>query len=270
MKAKHLSPIQQRFELLSRQGRKAFVPYLSLGNPELSSCRDLALMLEDCGADILELGLPFTDPIADGPTNQRAAQRAIEAGIRAEHLAELTAELRGIGFSLPIVLFTYYNPLIQLRRRGLLGDLLKDIDGVLVTDLPPEEAQEHIGSCRESQLDTIFLASPTTPSSRLAQICAVSSGFLYCVSSEGVTGSRSELPKELESRVTELKQTSALPVCVGFGISRREQAERVCQVADGYVIGSALGAVIEDAWLGGADPVAAAREFVRKVDPRGP
>jgi tryptophan synthase alpha chain len=244
------------------------VPYLTLGDPSLELTRELAFMLEETGADVLELGLPFTDPIADGPTNQRAAQRALERGVRSEDLLKLVRDLREGGFTLPIVLFTYFNPLLQLAREGQLKDRLRDIDGILVTDLPPEEASTHIASCREAGIDTIFLAAPTTPETRVASLAESTSGFLYYVSSTGVTGARSALPDGLEAQVAMLRRHCDLPVCVGFGISTRSLAERVCEVADGYVIGSALGAVIEQAHDAGEDPVAAARRFVLAVDPR--
>jgi len=262
------SRIADRFARLRAEGRKAFVPYLTVGDPSLDLTRELAFMLEDAGADILELGLPFTDPIADGPTNQRAAQRALDRGVRGEHLLKLVSELREGGFTLPIVLFTYFNPLLQLVGTRPLEDRLRGIDGVLVTDLPPEEAKAHIASCRRAGIDTIFLAAPTTPEARVAALAESTSGFLYYVSSTGVTGSRSALPDSLESQVAMLRRHCDLPICVGFGISTRDLAGRVCEVADGYVIGSALGAVIEQAHDAGDDPVRAARHFIGSVDPR--
>jgi len=265
-----VSRITQRFHELRAAGRKAFVPYLTVGDPSLSLTRELAFMLEENGADVLELGLPFTDPIADGPTNQRAAQRALERGVRSEHLLELVSDLRTGGFKLPIVLFTYFNPLMQLASKGPLIDNLQGVDGILVTDLPPEEAGQHMELCRQAELDTIFLAAPTSPEQRIAKLAECTSGFLYYVSSKGVTGSRSALPDDLESKVAMLRKHCSAPICVGFGISNRNLAERVCAVADGYVIGSALGATIEKAQDAGQDPVEAARRFVIAVDPRGP
>ncbi len=260
--------IAERFEQLRQAGRKAFVPYLTVGDPSLETSFELALMLEDSGADILELGLPFSDPIADGPTNQRAAQRALDRGVRTPDLLQLVQRLRERGFSLPIVLFTYANPLLQLAEHGPLGDALQGIDGVLVTDLPPEEAGEHIQQCRDAGIDTIFLAAPTTPATRLPRIAAATTGFLYYVSSKGVTGSRSALPESLEARVAELRASCSTPICVGFGVSSRDLAARVCAIADGYVIGSALATVIEAAAAAGEDPIEAARRFVTEVDPR--
>ena len=260
--------IAQCFEQLRAADRKAFVPYLTVGDPSLELTLELAQMLETSGADILELGLPFTDPIADGPTNQRAAQRALDRGVRTPDLLTLVRKLRQQGSQLPIVLFTYYNPLLQLAKRGSLADELEGVDGILVTDLPPEEAREHIEDCRAAGIDTIFLAAPTTPEARLPQLTEAATGFLYYVSSKGVTGSRSTLPADLEDQVNALRRHCSTPVCVGFGISTRELAARVCAVADGYVIGSALGSIIESASSSGEDPVEAARRFVLAVDPR--
>jgi tryptophan synthase alpha chain len=269
------SRICYRFEYLRANGSgKAFVPYLTAGDPDIETTRALARMLERRGADVLELGVPFTDPIADGPVNQRAAQRALERGVRPADVLALVRELRGAGFGLPIVLFTYSNPLLRLLgeageagyARALLG-----VDGVLVTDLPPEEADPHVRACRGAGIDTIFLASPTTPEPRIPALVAASSGFLYYVSSAGVTGARSELPSDLEGQIARIRPHSAarqLPLCVGFGIASREVAARVCSVADGFVVGSALSAVIERAVAEGRDPVGAAEAFVEAVDPR--
>ena len=263
-----MSRISSRFDLLRSQGRKAFVPYITAGWPSPEFTLKLARMLEQEGADILELGLPHTDPIADGPTNQRAAQEALDSGMTPAQLAEVVDELRSSGFALPIVLFTYGNPLRSLLARPEGDALLEQIDGVLVTDLPPEEAGEHIRRCRAADVDTIFLAAPTTPDARLPLITEAASGFVYYVSSRGVTGARSDLPSDLEGQVARVRAATDLPVCVGFGIADRATAGRVCAAADGYVIGSALGKVIEVARTEGRDQLEAARRFVREVDPR--
>ena len=259
-----MSRITDRFASLRDQGRKAFVPYLTAGDPDLETTASLARMLERNGADVLELGVPFTDPIADGPTNQRAAQRALDRGVTPGDVLELVEELRRTGFALPIVLFTYSNPLLRLQERTAV----LPVDGILVTDLPPEEAAGHISFCRAAGIDTIFLAAPTTPTSRIEAIAAATTGFLYYVSSKGVTGARSELPADLEGQIARLRGRTGLPVCVGFGIGSREVAARVCAASDGYVVGSALGRVIESAVEAGDDPVVAAERFVRSIDPR--
>jgi tryptophan synthase alpha chain len=260
-----MSRIAERFSSLA--GRKAFVPYLTAGDPSLDVTRQLAHMLEAEGADVLELGVPFTDPIADGPVNQRASQRALDRGVTPGDVLDLVTTLRDEGFALPIVLFTYSNPLLRILADGGYARL-SGVDGMLVTDLPPEEADEHIAAARAHGLDTVFLAAPTTPPERMAAIGQASSGFLYYVSSKGVTGARSALPDDLEGQVAAIKANTDLPVCVGFGISTRESAARVCEVADGFVIGSALVRTVEEAVEADRDPVEALRAFVRSVDPR--
>jgi tryptophan synthase alpha chain len=263
-----VSRIAARFDRLRSQGRKAFVPYITAGSPNIEFTIELARMLERSGADILELGLPHTDPIADGPTNQRAAQQALEAGMTPQHLLDAVGELRNSGFELPIVLFTYFNPLRSLLARPEGTAALAGIDGILVTDLPPEEARDHIASCRAADIDTIFLAAPTTPTERIPRIAEAGRGFLYYVSSKGVTGARDGLPQDLEAQVARLRAATDLPVCVGFGIANRSTAARVCAVADGYVVGSALGKVIEGALAEGSDALLAAERFVGGLDPR--
>ena len=263
-----MSRISERFELLRRDNRKAFVPYVTAGSPDIETTISLAQMLERCGADVLELGLPHTDPIADGPTNQRAAQQALEAGMTPQHLLDAVGELRRRGFALPIVLFTYSNPLRSLLARPEGASALAGIDGILVTDLPPEEAGDHIRTCRAADIDTIFLAAPTTPTVRLPTLADAGRGFLYYVSSKGVTGARTGLPQDLEAQVARMREATNLPICVGFGIANRPTAARVCAVADGYVVGSALGRVIEEARAEGSDPLAAAERFVGAIDPR--
>ncbi|MCO4769739.1 MAG: tryptophan synthase subunit alpha [Deltaproteobacteria bacterium] len=261
--------ISARFAVLQDQSRKAFVPYLTAGDPDLATTGALCRMLAEEGADIIELGVPFTDPIADGPTNQRAAQRALDRGIRPDGILELVRALRSEGFALPIVLFTYWNPLRMLLQLGGGYDALAGIDGILVTDLPPEHGEEHRAACAAANIDTIFLAAPTTPAERLPGIAAATSGFLYYVSSKGVTGARAELAAGLEADVGAVKAAAgALPVCVGFGIGTKDVAARVCEVADGFVVGSALGNVIEKTAEVGGDVVEAARDFVRRLDPR--
>ena len=263
-----MSRIQQRFAQLRAEGRKAFVPYLTAGDPDLPTTAALCRMLAD-RADVIELGVPFTDPIADGPTNQRAAQRALDAGVRPDHVLALVQQLRAEGFETPIVLFTYWNPLRRLLQVGDGYGALQGVDGILVTDLPPEQADGHVSACRAEGIDTIFLAAPTSPDDRLPLIAHHTSGFLYYVSSKGVTGARSGLADDLEEQVGRVKAAAGdLPVCVGFGISNRETAGRVCDVADGFVVGSALGSVIERTAADGGDVVAAAAAFVAELDPR--
>lgn len=263
-----MSRIADRFAALRAAGRRAFVPYLTAGDPDLPTTAALCRMLA-ARADVIELGVPFTDPIADGPTNQRAAQRALDAGVRPDHVLAVVKQLRAEGFEVPIVLFTYWNPLRRLLQVGDGYDGLAGVDGILVTDLPPEQADAHVAACRAAGIDTIFLAAPTTPADRLPTLVEHTTGFLYYVSSKGVTGAREGLASDLEEQVGRVKAAAGdLPVCVGFGISNRDIAARVCDVADGFVVGSALGNVIEKTAADGGDVVAAARGFVAELDPR--
>ena len=263
-----MSRIADRFAALQATGRRAFVPYLTAGDPDLPTTAALCRMLAD-HADVIELGVPFTDPIADGPTNQRASQRALDAGVRPDHVLAVVKQLRAEGVSTPIVLFTYWNPLRRLLEVGGGYAGLDGVDGILVTDLPPEQACEHIAACRAAGIDTIFLAAPTTPDNRLPLIVEHTTGFLYYVSSKGVTGAREGLADDLEEQVLRVKAAAGTtPVCVGFGIATAAMAARVCAVADGFVVGSALGSVIERAAAQGGDIVAAAETFVRALDPR--
>jgi len=260
-----VTAIARRFAWLAERGRKAFVPYLTAGDPSIDATEALCWMLAEEGADVIELGVPFTDPIADGPTNQRASQRALDRGVTTGDVLALAGRLKAGGFPLPLVLFTYANPLLQLPDPAAA---FESIDGVLVTDLPPELAGEHIAACAASGVAPIFLAAPTTPVGRMSSLGLAGGGFLYYVSSKGVTGARSQLPADLEGQVAAVRAHVPLPVCVGFGIGTRETAARVCEAADGFVIGSALGNVIEAAAAAGGDVVEAARQFVRSVDPR--
>ncbi len=262
------SRIAQGFDRLRKEGRPAFVPYLCAGDPGLETTYALARMLEEEGADLLELGVPHTDPVSDGPTNQRGAERALASGVRPIDVLDLAQRLQAEGCILPVVLFTYANPLLALLAQRPMP--WPGIDGILVTDLPPEEAGEHIARCRQHGVDTIFLCSPTTPSERIPRIASASSGFLYVVSRKGVTGSQQTLPEELGARLSQIRSHCNLPLCVGFGISNRALAARVASEADGFVVGSALMAQVEEAQAAGEDPVQAARSFVQALDPRPP
>ena len=229
-------------------GRAAFIPYLTAGDPDLDTTKTLVRALTRGGADIVELGVPFSDPIADGPVNQRAAERALRTGTTLARILDLCAELRA-GGGPPIVLFTYYNPIHRLgpaafaERAAATG-----VDGVLVTDLPPEEAGELHASLAARGIDRIGLVAPTSTEARIDTVAAVTSGFLYCISRTGVTGEQAHLPPGLEAQVESVRRRSGgLPIAVGFGIARREQVVAVGRFADGVVVGSALVRAIEEA-----------------------
>lgn len=234
------SRIQERFAGLSARGERALVVYVTAGHPTLSLCRQVLAAAAEGGADLLELGIPFSDPMADGPTIQRSSQRALEAGTTMEGVFSLVREFRGIT-SIPLVLFTYYNPVFvyggeEFARRARN----EGADGVLVVDLPPEEAGELTPHLRRYSLDFIRLVTPTTGPERLASIAHSAAGFLYYVTVTGVTGARESVDQDVGPALQRIRAVSPVPVCAGFGISSPEQVREVSRYADGVVVGSAL------------------------------
>jgi tryptophan synthase alpha chain len=242
-----MSGIGEVFARCAAERRAAFIPFLMAGDPNLPATAGQLAALAAGGADIIELGVPFSDPIADGPVNQRAAMRALAAGTRLSGILELIARHRD-QLGVPIVLFTYYNP---LYARGLdrfaEQAAASGVDGVLCVDLPPEEAsRELLPVLRERGVETIFLLAPTSTRERIARVAACSSGFVYYVSRTGVTGERASLPPELVRDLKRLRRRLDLPLAVGFGISTPEQVAAVGKVADGVVVGSHLVSVVEE------------------------
>jgi len=231
--------IDRLFAGLREKKRKALVAYLVAGDPDLESTAKLVSALAEAGADLVELGVPFSDPLADGIVNQLGCQRALESGTTLPKVLELVARLRKEKCEIPLVLFTYYNPVFAYGRQNFEKDAAKaGADGLLLLDLPPEEADQDLPP--SADLRRIVLVAPTTPESRLREITKRASGFVYYVSREGVTGMQKSLPTTLAERVALLKKTTSLPVCVGFGISNPEQAGQVARLADGVVVGSAI------------------------------
>ncbi|GMU65001.1 MAG: tryptophan synthase alpha chain [Acidobacteriota bacterium] len=233
--------IARAFERARREKRAAFVPFLMAGDPDLATTADLVVALAEAGADVVEVGVPFSDPIADGPVNQAAAERSLASGTTLEKILATVAALRS-RTDVAIVLFSYYNP---MHRYGLAclahHAAASGVDGILCVDLPPEEAQgEYLDALRANALDPIFLLAPTSTRDRVKAVAKSGSGFVYYVSRTGVTGERAELPRELAKEVAALRKALKLPVAVGFGISTPEQAAAVARVADGVVVGSAL------------------------------
>jgi tryptophan synthase alpha chain len=226
--------IDQCFATLHQRDEKAFIAYICAGDPDLPRTVDLALALEKAGVDILELGIPFSDPLADGLVNQLAAQRALEAGATVAGVLDCIRQIRRDS-QMPIVLYTYLNPIFQFgfdhfhREAADAG-----ADGLLLLDLPPEEDQPSEGPLH------IRLIAPTTPPDRIEQICSRAAGFIYYVSREGVTGEQSSVASSLGERVAEIRRHTKLPIAVGFGISTAEQAREVAKFADAVVVGSAI------------------------------
>jgi tryptophan synthase alpha chain len=247
-----MSGISEVFARCAEEGRAAFIPFLMAGDPSLSATAGQLTALAAGGADIIELGVPFSDPIADGPVNQRAAMRALAAGAGLSGILELIARQRD-QLGVPIVLFTYYNP---IHARGLERfaeqAAASGVDGVLCVDLPPEEAENDlVPVLRERGVDTIFLLAPTSTRDRIARVAAASSGFVYYVSRTGTTGERASLPPDLVRELKRLRRRIDLPLAVGFGISSPAQVAAVSEVADGVVVGSALVRLVEQM---GEDP----------------
>jgi tryptophan synthase alpha chain len=237
--------IEQKFAELRARGEAALIPFIVAGDPNLEATRALVLELEARGADLIELGVPFSDPMADGPANQRALARGLAAGASLAAILAMVSELRRES-QIPIVLFGYYNPILHYGCERLCADAARaGVDGLLVVDLPPEEAAELAHPARAHGLDIIYLLAPTTPLERVRTIAHAGSGFLYYVAVTGVTGTRTSLAAGLETRVRALRAVTDLPVGVGFGISTAAQAGEVAGYADAVVVGSALSLIIE-------------------------
>ncbi len=240
-----MTRITERFNQLKREGRKAFIPYITAGDPDLATTEKLILALADAGADVIELGVPFSDPMADGPVIQRASERALKTSIGVADILPIVERVRQT-CDVPILLFTYFNPLLQFAQNDL-GVRLKaaGVDGVLITDLIPEEADAFVAEMRAAEIDTVFLAAPTSTDERLNQIGRYSSGFVYVVARTGVTGMRASVATEVESLVARVRAQTDLPVAVGFGISTPEHVQDVWRYADGAVVGTRLVLEIE-------------------------
>ena len=227
-------------------GRIAFIPYLTAGDPSEDQTSRLVPTLERCGADIVEIGVPFSDPLADGEVNQRAALRALSRGVSLSSVLDLVTRLRR-STEVPLVLFTYFNPILRMGlSRFASRAAAAGVDGVLVTDLPPEESEEYRRELVGAGVDTIFLLAPTSLPDRVRRVGDVSRGFIYYVSRTGVTGEQESLPPDVGERVREIRSLTGRPVAVGFGISRREHLVDLASFADGAVVGSALVRLVEE------------------------
>jgi tryptophan synthase alpha chain len=260
-----LSRIAERFARLKRDGRRGFIPFITAGDPDLETTRALVIELAQGGADVIELGVPFSDPMADGPVIQRASERALRRNVSvADVLACVAAARRET--DVPVVLFSYYNPLLQFGPSLCAEARRAGVDGLLVTDLAPEEAEEFAATLRPHTLDLIFLAAPTSTDARLKMIAARATGFIYAVSRAGVTGARADVSAEAERLVGRVRAVSELPVAVGFGISTAAQVAQVWRYADAAVVGSALVAEIERQ-AGAPDLVARVGAFARALRP---
>jgi tryptophan synthase alpha chain len=239
--------IEKCFATLRAAGEMGIVAYITAGDPSIDATLDFVLALEEAGADVIELGVPFSDPLADGPTIQRASERALKSGASLPKILELVSRIRKSS-QIPLVLFSYYNPILQMGLETFAAAAsAAGVDGVLATDLSPEESVEYRGILAEHRLDTIFLCAPTSTDERLASIAECSSGFLYLVSRTGVTGAKDTLPDDLPALLRRVRNFTKLPIAVGFGISLPGHVTLLGGLADAAVVGSSLVAEIEHA-----------------------
>ncbi|HUI52133.1 MAG TPA: tryptophan synthase subunit alpha [Terriglobales bacterium] len=247
MTAEFITRITRRFAELRASGELGIVAYITAGDPSLDATHKFVLALAEAGADVIELGVPFSDPLADGPTIQRASQRALESGTNLRGVIDLVRRIRETS-QVPVVLFSYYNPILQMGLEKFAAAAQNaGADGVLITDLTPEESEDYRSILHARHLDTIFLAAPTSDDDRLQKISAASSGFLYLISRTGVTGAKDALPDDLPGLLRRVRRFTQLPVAVGFGISLPGHVSVLGGLADAAVVGSALVSEIERA-----------------------
>jgi len=244
-----MTRIGKRFRKLAKEGGKAFIPYIMAGDPSIARTRELVLMLERVGADVIELGVPFSDPLADGPVIQQAAERAVKNGVSLRDVIALVSDVRR-ECKAAIVLMTYYNPIFKYGEASFVRDATEaGVDGIIVPDLPPDEAGPLRKEAKKRGLDTIFLFAPTSTEERRNVVAKSSTGFIYYVSITGITGSELKLQDDAVEHIRSVKEKSGKPVAVGFGVSSPEEAARVAGIADGVIVGSAIVKRIADAGL---------------------
>ena len=231
-----MSRIEKR--LVSLNGNKALVAFYTAGDPDLSASKDIFAVIEKNGADIIEIGVPFSDPLADGPIIQASSHRSLQKGTTLKKIIQLVADIRKTS-ELPIILMTSFNPVFVYGKKEFVADAVKaGVDGMIIPDLPPEEAEEFLGIAEG--LDMVFLLAPTSTPARIQQVGKVSKGFIYYISLTGTTGTKEALSAGLKKKVNEIKKSVSLPVLVGFGVSGPEQAKQAAEASDGVIIGSAI------------------------------
>lgn len=274
-----MNPIDRRFAELRARGETALIPYLTVGDPDPAVTVELLKALQEAGADMIELGVPFSDPLADGPVIQRASARALARGATLPVCLETARKAREAGVEVPLILFTYFNPALQMGLDLFFRRLADyDISGVILPDLPVEEDEDVAELAERYGIHRIPLVAPTSRE-RIARIVGRARGFVYCVSSLGVTGMRTDFYREVERFLSDVRSAASVPIAIGFGISNREQVERFSRLCDGVIVGSAIVARVEEAMeeLLSSDPgrrargVSAIRDFVAglKIRPRG-
>jgi tryptophan synthase alpha chain len=252
-----MSKITQVFKKLKKAGEKALIPYIMAGDPTLNDTKRFVTELEEAGADIIELGVPFTDPLADGPTIQRASERALKQGVTLRKVLTLIEEVRQDS-KIPLVLMTYYNPVFKYGTEAFIKEAVGvGVNGIIVPDLIPDEADDFLLLAKTYGLDTIFLLAPTSTEERIKKIARVSTGFIYYVSITGITGAQILIDKSMKDTLSGIKKITRKPVTVGFGISKPEEASAAAELADGVIVGSAIVRIISE----GKD----IRDFVRAI-----
>jgi tryptophan synthase alpha chain len=235
-----MNRIETAFKKLKAQNKKAFIPYIMAGDPSLERTKELVLLLEECGADIVELGVPFTDPLADGPTIQHAAERALKNRVTLKKVIQCVKDIR-TKTDIPIVLMTYYNPVFKYGEERFVKDADScGVDGVIIPDLPPDEGDVIIKLSKKEDFATIFLVAPTSTPERIKKVAISASGFIYYVSMRGITGTKLSLDSSIKNSIVKIRKITDKPIAVGFGISTPEEAAAVSKFSDGIIVGSAI------------------------------
>ncbi len=235
-----MSKITKTFKQLKKSNKKALIPYIMAGDPSPVDTKKFVLELEGAGADMIELGVPFTDPLADGPTIQRAHERALEHKVTLRKVLTIIEEIRR-DTKIPLILMTYYNPVFKYGIEEFIKEAVRvGVDGVIIPDLIPDEAEDFMNHAKTYKLDTIFLLAPTSTSDRIKKVAKASAGFIYYVSITGITGARLAVDETMKGTLKEIKTATKKPVAIGFGISKPEEAKLIAELADGIIVGSAI------------------------------
>jgi len=259
-----MNRIDKKFRELKKKRKKAFIAYIAAGDPSMAKTEKMVLALEKAGADIVELGVPFSDPMADGPTIQQASERSLKNGTNINSIIKLVRSVRKKS-DLPLALMSYFNPVYRYGVKRFVEDTkAAGVDGVIIPDLPPEEAGELLGEARRFKYSCIFLLAPTSTAARVGLVSKKSTGFVYYVSLTGVTGVRDKLPEDIVTHVRGIKRKSSKPLCVGFGVSNERQIRMISKVADGVIVGSAIIKIIEKN-LNNPDLVKKVSNFVSRL-----
>jgi len=259
-----MNRLDKKFQDLRKNNKKAFVAFITAGFPDLNITEKLICGFSKIGVDCLELGVPFSDPLADGPIIQEASQKALRQGVHLKDIINLVKKARK-STNMPICLMTYYNPIFCFGEEQFVKKAVEaGVDGVIIPDLPPEEGKTLIAKAQKSGLDVICFIAPTTPRVRMKYISGISRGFIYYVSLTGVTGPRQSLPRDLINNLKEIKKITSKPVCVGFGVSTNSQVKQIYKIADGVIVGSAIVKKIKE-HINKRDLVEATCRFVSEV-----